>query len=118
MCGTKLAEPDETFCSCACTSKHIEQFLADLSKEQALGPESSRGHTKFSILVPPAWAVAQHWFYFVDARRPDVACFGTLGDAERCIVDGGWPRAVPNDEARAYENRVDAIAMWHVKKTR
>lgn len=117
-CGDGIADPEDVFCSKACSVEHVEALLRELQIEQAEGPESARDRPKSSALVAPRWATAQHWFYFVDARQPDVACFGTLGDVERCILDGGWPRAVPNDEARAYDKRVDAIDSWPLKKTR
>lgn len=119
-CDTPIVDAAETFCGHGCTQSHVGEMLAALTKLQAKGApkETESVLVPIGVLVPPGWVKAQRWFYFVDARHPGVACFGTLEDAQRCADDGGWPRPISTEEGRASEHRRDAITLWPMRRAR
>lgn len=107
-CSNQVTEDDDPFCSKECTNEHIESLLSDLIVLQAKGPPREKDNNSFN---PPSWVAKRRWFYFIDQRAPDIACFGTFDDVKRCINAGGWPFFVEDTVARKMK-RTDAREHW------
>lgn len=118
QCGGAIPDTLEVFCGPECTQMRIAELNREFRKTHASRPEKDAVLTVSSSFDIPLWAHRQRWFYIVDSRQPDVACFGTREDGERCIEDGGKPTPISTEEGRLFERRVDAAAMWHTKRQR